>query len=74
MPKIHGWAYDVETGLLQDLNVDFKVRCRRGGMLLVPATAAAAAGSLIDGVVVILLLLTVVLPLLFNMQWCRSLL
>lgn len=31
MPKIHGWAYDVETGLLQKLKIDFKVclRCLR---------------------------------------------
>ena len=28
MPKIHGWAYDVETGLLQKLKIDFKVRLR----------------------------------------------
>ncbi len=28
MPKIHGWAYDVENGLLQELKIDFKVRCR----------------------------------------------
>lgn len=28
MPKIHGWAYDVENGLLRELKIDFKVRCR----------------------------------------------
>jgi len=29
MPKIHGWAYDVENGLLRELKIDFKVHCRR---------------------------------------------
>lgn len=26
MPKIHGWAYDVGNGLLNELDIDFKVR------------------------------------------------
>lgn len=25
-PKIHGWVYDVGTGLLKKLDIDFKVR------------------------------------------------
>lgn len=25
-PKIHGWVYDVGTGLLKKLEIDFKVR------------------------------------------------
>eukprot|EP00752_Nemacystus_decipiens_P010364 g9234.t1 len=29
MPKIHGWAYDVETGLLQKLKIDFKSEIRK---------------------------------------------
>lgn len=28
MPKIHGWVYDVGTGLLKRLDIDFKVRAR----------------------------------------------
>lgn len=26
-PKIHGWVYDVATGLLKKLDIDFKVSC-----------------------------------------------
>ncbi|CAN0164299.1 unnamed protein product [Pylaiella littoralis] len=28
-PKIHGWAYDVENGLLQELKIDFKSEIRK---------------------------------------------
>lgn len=40
MPKIHGWAYDVETGLLQELKIDFKVR--RWLRVLLPVLCALA--------------------------------